>query len=361
MIKKIKLENVKTFKSTEISNLERVNIFGGKNNVGKSSILELVCMFLARNNPSSLVSVLNQRISYQKPTMESIVNSLFYELDRTIVPEIKVMWSDENEDSIKFKYFYNHQDLSLIKNQIVDSTNYYNINDIEQGGISISFRKNQKQIGNIGFYINDNKVKNIFDERSENLFKYIDKKPTTLIFSNDLLNKNTLLDFFLLIDKSLRKDELLEMLRIIDDRIIDISLGISNFEYRIEIAIEGIPQKVPIEFLGQGTIRFLSTIMPIMVNNGGVVCIDEIENGIHHTIFEEYWHIIDKLVKKYNVQLFITTHNEEILKYAMKIDGIEQNLKYYRLSKKSEADSISVVEYTYDKLAMALERGWGIR
>jgi len=55
MITKLKIDGFKGFKQLEISKLSRITLLGGRNNVGKTSILEALFMFYDRLNPQMIL------------------------------------------------------------------------------------------------------------------------------------------------------------------------------------------------------------------------------------------------------------------------------------------------------------------
>lgn len=76
----------------------------------------------------------------------------------------------------------------------------------------------------------------------------------------------------------------------------------------------GLTQLIPLGLFGDGVRRLLSIILSISNSKNGIVLIDELENGLHHSALEKTWKYIIELANNYNVQLFITTHNIETLK-----------------------------------------------
>ena len=59
------------------------------------------------------------------------------------------------------------------------------------------------------------------------------------------------------------------------------------------------------------------------MNNRNKILIDEIDAGIHHSRFKDFWKIILKVAQKEKIQLFATTHNIECVKYFKEI--LQQN------------------------------------
>ena len=57
MYSKFVVKGFKCFKDFEISELDRVNIISGMNNIGKSSLLEALFLHIGRHNPSLTLSI----------------------------------------------------------------------------------------------------------------------------------------------------------------------------------------------------------------------------------------------------------------------------------------------------------------
>lgn len=53
-LENIKIENFKCFENLEINDFKRVNVFGGKNNVGKTALLEAIELLVRTVDPISL-------------------------------------------------------------------------------------------------------------------------------------------------------------------------------------------------------------------------------------------------------------------------------------------------------------------
>ena len=70
-------------------------------------------------------------------------------------------------------------------------------------------------------------------------------------------------------------------------------------------------EPVPLPLLGDGTRRLASLILAICDAQGGVVLVDEIENGIHHSVVKDMWSAVAEAATRFNTQVFATTHSQE--------------------------------------------------
>ena len=74
---------------------------------------------------------------------------------------------------------------------------------------------------------------------------------------------------------------------------------------------------------GDGANKLFRILAEIIVSSGKRLMIDEIDTGIHYSRFEEFWKIILKTAKEYDVQLYATTHNPDCLNYL--VDALEND------------------------------------
>jgi AAA15 family ATPase/GTPase len=62
--------------------------------------------------------------------------------------------------------------------------------------------------------------------------------------------------------------------------------------------------------------RLLVILADIIGESPDVVLIDEVENGLHHSIHEQVWSGLAETAEKLDVQIIATTHSEECLNAA---------------------------------------------
>ena len=72
----------------------------------------------------------------------------------------------------------------------------------------------------------------------------------------------------------------------------------------------------PLPLLGDGFGRLLSMALALVDTRGGVVLVDEIENGLHHSAMGKVWKGLAVMAEGADVQLVATTHSEECIRSA---------------------------------------------
>ena len=78
----------------------------------------------------------------------------------------------------------------------------------------------------------------------------------------------------------------------------------------------GLPELVPLPAMGEGMTQIAWLVLAIASMPDGVVLVDEIENGIHHSVLPDVWRAIDEAAKQFHTQIFATTHSFECVMAA---------------------------------------------
>jgi AAA15 family ATPase/GTPase len=115
-------------------------------------------------------------------------------------------------------------------------------------------------------------------------------------------------------------------------------------------------------FMGDGMNRLARLVGAIGYAKGGVVLIDEIENGLHYSVLKDVWKAIGKAAREFNTQIFATTHSWECLVAAHQAfsEGEEYDFRLHRLER-SSTDAIVAKTMDSEILETAIEQGWEMR
>ena len=69
------------------------------------------------------------------------------------------------------------------------------------------------------------------------------------------------------------------------------------------------PHPVPLNSLGDGMLRVLQLVLKVFPAKGGFLLVDEFENGLHFSVQEKVWTLLFELAQKLDIQIFATTHS----------------------------------------------------
>jgi len=157
------------------------------------------------------------------------------------------------------------------------------------------------------------------------------------------------------------KARLLEILKVVQPTIKDIQI-LSRQNTVSLWADVGTKVLLPVEALGGGIVRLLAIFVNFFAAKDGLIAIDEIENGIHHSALPQLWEHIFQVSALLNVQCVVTTHSLECVQAAARTGENREALPDFALHRMHQHDHVRQIEtYTDDKLLAALDLGFEVR
>lgn len=351
MFKEIVINNYRGLRNVKINQLSQINLLFGKNNSGKSSILEAIFLITGQSNP--VLPITANRIRGITQVNEDIIALDFYEAN----PDNKIRIIAEGDIRRELK-------IELIRSSSHDIT----LSELDLGksdiakryyGIKMSYKLDQNDVlYSSNLIVSDNNTDNAkiqLDKRySESLF-------SQYIPSNYLQQDSMTAEDLTRIIQNKQEDNILDVLHIIEPRLRDIQ--VVGTDILVDI---GLPKRLPINVLGDGIRKILSVIVAISNCANGVLIIDEIDNGLHFSVMTRLWKAIFNSARKNNVQLFISTHNIDLIKGAITVLKEDANVEYrsmissYKLVRK-ENDEIIALYYDYKNMAYVIAQEMEMR
>ena len=94
---------------------------------------------------------------------------------------------------------------------------------------------------------------------------------------------------------------------------------------------------MPLAVGGEGLVRLFSIIVELTASRRGVLLIDEIDNGLHYSVMPNLWKLLGDLVEKHQVQVFGTTHNDDVIRSALEVfAGKAGRLGLFRIDQRGD-------------------------
>lgn len=309
----IEIKQFKCFTGFKAGGFKRVNLIGGKNNVGKTALME-ACYIVVQSEriDCSLTAIVN--IKFMREQINLIEKFDYHRLLDTT----RSFSAASNIREIAFEILEK------------DATKTYKIkvfgqeHNIKANELSVDV----KVIKNIAFICN---------------YGWPDVDLITQFQAIQKADKESELNEFIH-----EFDNSIENFKVIGDK----PQCKTNGEYR------------DLNEFGDGLKHYISIICALYACENGYLFIDEIDNGIHYTQLDRLWEIILTLSKKTNCQVFATTHSKEMLEsYARVAKKLhEQDISYITLVKDKE-QKIKALTRDYEMLLDSIEqerevRGW---
>lgn len=99
----------------------------------------------------------------------------------------------------------------------------------------------------------------------------------------------------------------------------------------------------------------MQIILKVLKARDGFLLIDEFENGLHYSVQPDVWRLVFELAKRYNIQVFATTHSwdciESFAQVAKEREDLEGVLfRMGRSVRKSDNGKVIATEFDEDEL-----------
>ncbi len=137
-----------------------------------------------------------------------------------------------------------------------------------------------------------------------------------------------------------REKHVVEALRIIDPAISAVSMVGGEGPRQPRTAIvrsANIARPVPLRSFGDGLNRLFGIVLSLVNAKDGLLLIDEFENGMHHRVQLDVWRTVFSLAQKLDIQVFATSHSWDSIEAFQKAAAeVPEEGVLVRLSRKGE-------------------------
>ncbi|MHC4463234.1 MAG: AAA family ATPase [Planctomycetota bacterium] len=356
MITDVLIRNFKCFKSLTVPELGRITLIGGRNNVGKTALLEALFLFLDQRNPGMTLHQYGRRgVETISGTFDAMWNPMFHDPDQEIFISVTINGSQKQ---VKFRF--NREFLPPAPTTVQPEDRQISTDEelaILAVDIEYSGKPGEKFILH---HFADPNNKNRPTIISKTPLSKISLPPASFLASKKHNPPNEIAKQFSNLAQEDRENEAVEFLRIIEHRLENLKNITEGPNSCIHGKLKGKSTTRPINFMGEGMEKLLSLIVAIAHSPNRIILLDEIENGLHYSIIPKIWEAIGKALRKYNCQLITTTHSRECLEAAHEgLSEMPEDFRYIRLHRKD--DEISAKLSNYEMIGTAIRTNLEVR
>ncbi len=123
----------------------------------------------------------------------------------------------------------------------------------------------------------------------------------------------------------------------------------------------GFEQTLPLDSMGDGFGSIIAILTAIGKAKGGLCLVDEVENGIHYSVLPNLWYSVIKAANEYDTQVWATTHSFDCINSIYEaFSDAPDSLRVHRLDCKPNG-TVTVHTFDHAMLGHALETGLEIR
>ena len=305
MLKRLQIRNFRGFNALEIDQLSGINLIAGKNNSGKTSLLEAIFLLAGGGNAQMAVNtnVIRGLEPNGAPVSDPFWKQLFFNLDMERPIEIEVEHTHHGQLALNISLEQQTAtNVSLDRADGISATNLF-----DERALTFRYR------GPSGALVESHiRMKG---EGLEGTQPPIDIPFSAAIVLSRTRNIHEDATRLGRLRRQKQGDLLLKALQVVEPRLQSIEDNSSSGTPMIWGDI-GLSELVPLPAMGEGITQIARLVLAIASAPDGVVLVDEVENGIHHSVLPDVWRAIDEAAKQFHTQIFATTHSFECIEVA---------------------------------------------
>lgn len=314
----LEIENFRAFRHLKINHLGRVNLVVGKNNVGKTCLLEALMLYAGKGEPVVILGLLEKRNELRSSSGKRVYRSLERAEER--FSALQLLFHGRNGlgkavDPIRVG------PVGFVGDTITVKTVWSSRDDVERGWRLIEVDEPETQavrlasIPGMTVEIGQHMEYHfpLDQDYSPRFFRnqpFVGEIHCVSVEANGLDSASTALMWDNVALSNLEND-VLSALRIIAPSVSGVNLlGHEGSRQRIPfIRAIGYDAPLPLRSMGEGMNRIFGLALALVNAKDGLLLIDEIDTGIHYSVQPDMWRLIFEVAHRLNVQVFATSHS----------------------------------------------------
>ncbi len=350
MIRNLEIENFRCFEKIIIKDARRFTIITGPNASGKTALLEAI--FLAGGNTAEIylrTSIWRGREDFPVPTapsaLISVLEEYFNQFD--ITKTLRVWFRDSKGQEREIRLVATGEEVLTLPFAEAKAS-----------------EATSSKPSNIKFFWKTPKGE--LEAQPEPTAAGLKLARPDDAYFMVFLNTATIgsaketADRYSDLSRSNKESPIIEAVKMIFPIVSDLSVLSPGGVSAIHATVRGLDRKIPLGLLSSGINKFVAVLAAICGAPGGVVLIDEIENGWYYAKQHDMWEAITKVAEDQHTQLFVTTHSREFLEQIAKT--VKESDKDYRLVRAERKNGTSeITEFSGREFSNAISSGVDVR
>jgi predicted ATPase len=350
MYTSFQIKNFRNFKDLTLTDLERINLITGLNNVGKTNLLEALFVYSGAYNPELIVRVNAIRgISSMKvesaPWADTPWDSFFYDFDTDKVAELIGLSHAGSTHQVRFRVI---RDIAEVADNV----------SLQQAIRETEAANNLLEL----VYEKDGKSRIYYQLIALSGVQTVPApppSPSPVHFFHSRVRVEAAQDAERFSNLQSNRQLIVKALKIMEPSLDDIEvlvfLGTPMLHGKIQETSR------PLALMGGGLTKLASLVLGIGMAAEGVVLIDEIENGFHHSVLPGVWETISQTARHFNTQVFATTHSFECISAAHGVFEKDSHYDFRLMRLERIDDDTRAITYDKESLDAAIEIGLEVR
>lgn len=334
MLGTLQLEKFRGFETYALTDLTRVNLLVGKNNCGKTSILEAIHFLVSGGDPFVLTGTANRRGEVSDTGATA----------RGWRPDVShFFFGHRLEPGAAFRLLGDGYAPVSVEVRLAEAADdygsQYGDDDSERAFPLVLRLERNAQTSVLPLRENGSLVESRIRFRSprRTLAGPLPRRPEDLIppfefVTPDSLDPDRMRTIWDRVLTEDRESEVIEAMKLLGSDLKSIRFLTSDASRArsdragVLLGFEGGGPRVPLGSYGDGMRRLLALALAFVQTAGGVLLVDEIDTGLHWTVMEDMWRLVVDTARKSSVQVFATTHSYDCIRGLAALAGSHSDL-----------------------------------
>ncbi len=351
MLERLHIKNFRALRDLEMSGLARINLIGGRNNSGKTSLLEALFLLSTAGEPGGALDTNLIRTDGARDSLRDAApwRELFNGLDHQAAIEVAATHKAFGAWTLSIE-----REWPTTPEVPIGSAKRRSLRDVSsQAGLRPTLALRYSQPGKDARSSRRSEGQGVKIEWADHPFPL----DAAILLSRAPADQGELANRLGNLNKLKRGHLLLDALRVVEPRLQSIEFLPGHDKPMIWCDI-GLPELVPLTVVGEGMIHLAEVVLSIEHAAGSLLLVDEIENGFHHSVLPDLWKVIGKAAADADTQVFATTHSYECFEAAQKSLDPDA-FRYHRLD--MVEGGVRAVTYDPDIAAAAVKHYFEVR
>lgn len=320
MLDTFSIQNFRLFERLELRGLARVNLFVGKNNTGKSALLEAVHLysyfreFGAAKVLRLFPTASGQLLSHGYATDPAAVRLIFRGREFPRVGESGLVLGLVNspEESLALRVdAYQRDRLSPRGNRWL-AVEPEDMETLDTEPVPFLVAVTAEKTTRLFDLVDADRFEGVgaprpyFEQASLGSTQFVSVHPPSASHLASLWDEVSLTPL---------ESEVVRGLQVIEPSIQGLTFveeSRSGQRGRVPLVrTRGSSTPIPLNTMGDGVNRLLEILLSLVRAQGGVLLIDEMENGLHWTVQPDVWSIVFQMAEHLDTQVVATTHSRD--------------------------------------------------
>lgn len=358
MLTSLDISNYRGFRQYRLGSLSRVNLLVGKNNSGKTALLEAVHLLAAGGSPWVIAAAAGRRGELVR-RRDPDISHLFHGHEIAVGSQIRLAPGNAwGELTMRIVSLDNGRVPARLDG-LVDQQDAAAFGMAIEGGRLPGLGEAPLVVTSKGALL--------LDTAARAALIASQGKPPAQFISPSSLELRSLAEWWNQVILESREQQVIEAMRILEPEIASVVFLTGEYAAAagdgggVVVSFQGDPRRVPLGSLGDGMRRLLSLSVAMVRTQGGILLVDEIDAGFHYSVMADMWRLVVETAIKSNIQVFATTHSFDCVRGLAALCEREPSLQPQVALHKIERNLPASVPFSGHQVALAVRQEIEVR